>query len=311
VSPPANEDGVALLPGVTPAATPAAASDAAICVTFAAGGRLLVARASGRIELIDVTTGQRQPLDVKLLAPRVVALSPAGDRVFVANADAAEIFHITSSSKTRIAGGDVTAAAFSRTGGLLTGHAGGEVKIWDTPGWQNVATLRPNVGAVARIMPSPATAHLAVIGASGGVAVCDVNDQQVKQRLGAQQAWTAVDFAPDGRTIAAAGPAGIAMWDTMLWQTRAAPSVPADQPPTHVAFWRGGAVVVTASADGAVRIYDVATRQLLTTLAAGNVSGPIASLALGADDRTIAVAAGAQVTLWDSAARSVSRTFNP
>jgi hypothetical protein len=302
--PPANEDGIALLPGAklaAPAPAPAAAvNDAAMFVGFAPGGRVLVARASGRMEFIHLATGQRQAIEMKLAGPRAVAVSPAGDRVAVANAESADIWHVTSSTKTHLAGGDVAAIAFARGGQLITGHSGGDVKIWDGPTWTSATTLRPNVGAVAHIAQSPTTAHLAVIGASGGVAVCDIGDHTVKQRLGADQAWSSVAFASDGHTIAAAGTHGIAMWDTMLWQTRPAPG--GNEAANHVAFWRGGTVLVTASSDGAIRIYDLATRQPLTTLS--GAKEPIVSIDLSDDGRTIAAVNGAAVTVWDSVARS-------
>jgi WD40 repeat protein len=59
---------------------------------------------------------------------------------------------------------------------------------------------------------------------------------------------------------------------------------------------------VTASSDGAIRIYDLATRQLLTTLS--GAKEPIVSIDLADDGRTIAASNGAAVTIWDSVARS-------
>jgi WD40 repeat protein len=163
--------------------------------------------------------------------------------------------------------------------------------------------MNPKVGAVARIAQSSATAHVAVIGASGGIAVCDLGDRSVKQRLAADQAWSALAFAPDGHTLAATGAHGTAMWDTILWQPRPAPG--GKDPATHVAFWRGGTVIVTAGADGAIRIFDLATRQVLTTLsAAGAGNAPIVSIDLADDGRTIAASNAAGVTIWDSVARS-------
>jgi WD40 repeat protein len=308
-TPPApNEDGVALLPPVTPPApapAPAqAAGDAATFAAFAPGGRLLVARASGRLGFVDLATGQRQAIELTLPSPRAVAVSPAGDRIAVANAASADLWHVASSSKTRLAGGDVTALLFGRGGQLFTCHAGGELTIRDAPGWTSVATLKPKVGAVTRIAQSPATAHVAVIGAGGGgIAVCDAGgDRSVKQRLGADGAWSAIAFAPDGRTLAAAGPAGVAMWDTMLWQRRPAPG--GTEPATDVAFWRGGTVLVTAGADGAIRIYDLATRQLMTTLSG---RGPVVSLDLADDGRTIAATDASGVSIWDATTRASRR----
>ena len=306
---PPNEDGLALLPQVkppAPAPVPVAAevaNDTATFVAFAPGGRLLVVRASGQMAFLNLATGQHQPIDMKLAAPRAVALSPAGDRIVVANAESADIWHVTSSSKTHLAGGDVTAIAFGRGGKLLTGHAGGELKIWDGPAWTNATTMSPNVGAIAQMAPSPASGHFAVIGASGGVAVCDAGDHTLKQRLGADQGWTSLAFSPDGRTIAATGAHGVAMWDTILWQKR--PATGGSDAVVHVAFWRGGTVFVTTAADGAIRIYDLATRQLLTTLSGGNT--PVVSIDLSDDGRTIAVTDRGGVTIWDSTTRAARR----
>jgi WD40 repeat protein len=70
-----------------------------------------------------------------------------------------------------------------------------------------------------------------------------------------------------------------------------------------VAFWRGGTVIVTANSDGAIRIYDMATRQLLTTLSGGG-KPPIVSIDLADDGRTIATANAAGIVIWDSTART-------
>jgi WD40 repeat protein len=273
------------------------AADAVRFIAFAPDGRLLIARNSGRIEFVDIATGQRQTIDMKLPSPRAVELAPAGDRVAVANADGVAIWHLASSSKTTIAAGDdVTALTFARGGQLTTGHASGEIKIWDPPSWTNVVTLRPGVGAVTNIGQASA-GHVAAIGASGGgVAVCDAGDRQVKQRLGADRAWRSIAIAPDNRTLAAAGADGVALWDTILWQTRAAPG--GHEPATHVVFWRDGRVLVTAGAEGAIRIHDLATRQLLKTLR--NDKSPIVSLDLADDGRTIATTDAAGIFIWDS-----------
>ena len=305
--PPPNEDGVALLPQVKPAApapAPAdAATDPAMFGAFAPDGRVLVARQSGRLQFIDLSSGQRQNIEMELAKPRAVGISAAGDRVAVANADSTEIWHVTSSNKTRLTGGDVTAIAFTPGDRVITGNSGGEIKFWDGPSWANTSSGRPGVGAVAHIAQSKTNAHLlAVIGASGGVAVCDTGDRAVKQRLGADQAWTSIAFSPDGRTLAAAGPRGVTMWDAMLWQTRPAPG--GNEPATHVAFWRTGTVLVTAGADGAIHIYDVATRQLLTTLSGGDAKSTIGSLDLSDDGRTILTTSSAGITIWDSVART-------
>jgi hypothetical protein len=303
-TPAPNEDGIALLPSLKPPAPAAVAAeaghDAATFIAFAPGARLLVVRSSGQMEFLNFATGQHQPIELKLPAPRAVALSQAGDCIVVGNAESTDVWHVTSSSKTHLAGGDVTSIAFARGGQLLTGHAGGEVKIWDGPAWTNATTMSPNVGAIVKIASSPASAQFAVIGASGGVAVCDAADHTLKQRLGAEQAWTSAAFSPDGRTIAAVGAQGVTMWDTILWQKRAAPGGSDDA--MHVAFWRGGTVVVTTAADGAIRIYDLATRQLLATLSAGNT--PVISIDLADDGRTIATSNAGGVTIWDVLARS-------
>jgi WD40 repeat protein len=300
-TPPPSEDGVALLPSIKPD-EPAAlnATDAATCVAFAPGGRLLVARASGRLQFVDLATGQRQAIKMKLPSPRAVALAPAGDRIAVANAASADVWHVASAHQTHLAGGDVTALLFGRGGPLYTGHAGDELKVWASPSWTSSTTLRPNVGGVTQLAESPSSAHVAVIGASGGVAVCDVGERAVKQRLGADQAWTSVAFAPDGRTIAAAGPRGVAMWDTILWQPRPAPG--GAEPATDVAFWRGGTVIVAAGADGDIRIYDLGTRQLMTTLS--GKGGKIVAIDFADDGRTIAAITADGIVTWDSVART-------
>ena len=306
--PPANEDGLALLPSVTPppppAPAPAAAGDIATFVRFAADGRLLVARPSGLIEIVDLVTDQRQRVDLKLPSPRAIAVSPGGGQVAVANEKSLEVWHAASGSRSTPDGhgGDVTALAFTGDGAaLVTGHASGAVKVWDVRGWTVRTTLRPDVGAVARVAVAPAGQHLAVVGT--GVAVYAAGGGQPRATLAAGQAVSDAAFAPDGLTLATADAGGVTLWDTILWQKR--PSPASGSAVSHVAFWGGAPLLVTAGGDGVVRAWDLATRRHVMMLS--GATPPLASIALSDDGRTAAACDAAGVIVWNVDTRAPRR----
>jgi WD40 repeat protein len=288
-------DGIAVIPRTAPTESTAITGDAATHVAFSPGGRLLVARAGGRIDFVDLVTGQRQPVGLKLAGPRAVALSPDGGRIAVAAAGGTEIWHVLSASRTRLEAGDVRALAFAPGGlTLATADASGVIKLWDTTSWATTATL-PGGRGVNAITFSPGRARLAVAG--DGAAIWNLAERKIEKRLLATSC-AAIDFAPDERTLATASNQGVTTWESVFWQTRAVLGGPA----THVAFWRGGSVVVVAGSDGMIRIWDLATGGLLTTLTGMN--GPITSMSLSSDSRNIAACGGAGVILWDAATRT-------
>ena len=67
-----------------------------------------------------------------------------------------------------------------------------------------------------------------------------------------------------------------------------------------IRFWPARAGIVAADATGSVRIYDLATRQVQTTLAVGAVT----DLALSPDGRTIVTCGPAGVIVLDSTTRA-------
>ena len=306
-SPPATQplgDGTALLPPVSPAPSPdRAAGDAVSFTAFEPDGRrLLVARTSGVTEFMDVSGGPRQRIELKLPMPRAVALSPRGGRIAIANAQALEVWHTISSTRTALPANDVTALAIAADGSsLVSGHAAGAVRVWDTATWTMRTTLSPGVGPVTRLALAPDRQHVAVAGS--GVAICPLVGGAARATIAGREPVTALDFAPDGLTLATAGPGGLALWDTVLWQKRAAPSVAGAV--TQVAFWSGGRVLAAADAQGVIRTFDLATRQPLTTL--GGANGPLVSMSLSHDGHTVAGADAKGVIVWTLSTRQPRR----
>ena len=308
-APAANEDGIALLPpSMRPAETPApltrAPTDSPVSVAFAPDGRLLVARANGRIELLDLATGQRQPVRLKLASVRAAAMSPTGNLVVAADGAVTEVVHVASGTTTQLpnAGGAVAVAFTPGAGSELLvaqGGPGGAMTQWEVMGWKNRGSVLPNVGTIACLAPASDGTRVAVAG-STGVAIVSLGARTIKPTLAKGAGAHGVAFSPDGQTLAIAGPKGVSLWETTFWQKRA------DVGPegaTQVAFWRNGSVIVSSGgADGAVRIRDVATRNVVVTLGAGGQR--ITSMALSGDDRTLITCVGNDVIIWDTLTRT-------
>jgi WD40 repeat protein len=65
-------------------------------------------------------------------------------------------------------------------------------------------------------------------------------------------------------------------------------------------------VLVTAGADGAIRTWDMATRQQLTTLQ-GTAATPFTSMALSEDGGNVAAVDSSGVVVWNLSSRTPRR----
>jgi WD40 repeat protein len=267
-------------------------------VAFARDGRLVVATSVGEVALVDLATGQRQAMQLRAPAPQAIALSGGGEHVAVAHAGGVAVWHAASATVTPLNADGVQAVAFSPDGrSLATGHAGGDLRLWDAIAWTSLATLRPEVGPIRGIAFAPDARWIAVAGQ--GAAVWDAAAKRPQAKLAPAVVVADVKFSPDGRLLALASPRGVLLYETTFWG--AAATLSTDQPATHLAFWRSGTTIVIATADGAIQLWDLATRQRTATLPP---AGPVTSFAVGGDDRTIALVIGGTVTLWDATSRT-------
>ena len=297
-------DGIALLPPRVDVSSPKQVDSAAPAIAFVDGGSLIIARPAGEIQLRGLGNSPVQILGAKHPRVRAISIQNGGDAVALGGADSLTIFHRRSNSETTLAAKDVTAAAFSSDGRtLITGHGGGELRLWDAISWTQVATMNPGVGAIRAISYSADGRSIAAAG--NGVAVWDAAARTPKTKLAPADTCTGVAFSPDGRLIAVAAGGGVTIYETTFWQKQG--TVAARIPCSHVAFWRGGNAIVTVGVDGTIQLWDVPTRRSLIILPAA--AGAISSLSLSPDDRTVAAGGAGGVVIWDSTTRA-SRRLN-
>src|SRR5687768_15308672 len=164
----ATIDGTVIMPAprTPPDAVPTVAA-AASPIAFLPDGRLAVARLSGEIDLCPIAAGAKQTLPDRHASVRDLAASPDGNALAMAAGDAVFVWHRTSNTERTLRGPNATAVAWSRDARTLaSGHAGGELRLWDATTWAESATLRPGVGAIRKLAASPDNRTIAVVGES-------------------------------------------------------------------------------------------------------------------------------------------------
>jgi dipeptidyl aminopeptidase/acylaminoacyl peptidase len=176
---------------------------------------------------------------------------------------------------------------------IATLDAGGVVRLFDTLTWQaQTTTYTPGVADVTAIALSPDGRTTALAGK--GVVIWDRIDQKPRVTLHAKDACTSVSFSADGHSLAVATTDGATIWDTAIWQKQM--TLAAAGGAGTVRFWPARSALAVAAGGHTIRVYDLSTRQVVTTLN----SGDIADFALSVDGRTIAAAGTTGVTVWDS-----------
>ena len=174
----------------------------------------------------------------------------------------------------------------------------GAVNLIETTAYGRTNALSPGVAGVNAIALSPDGRGIALAG--GGVVVWDIADRKARTKLLGNERCSGVAFSGDGKVLAVATAGGVSLWETTFWQKQA--TLPGGGA-ALVKSWPARAAVVATGA-GVVRLYDLATRQLLATLSG---AGEITDVAPSPDGRTIVTCGGGGVIVWDSATRAAHK----
>jgi WD40 repeat protein len=197
-------------------------------------------------------------------------------------------------------------AVFSPDAKTVATPSGGFVHLWDMDKRQMRATLSATNSGYASAAFSPNGKTVATIGPEGVVKLWDgaTGKEQTAWKLlekrGVQRAdlvgINQLAFSPNGKSLAAACGNSVKVLDTATGKEQVTLYGHGGQVRT-VAYAKDGKVLLTGSADGTVKVWDVAAKKLQASLE-GRKDG---HFALSADGKVIATANpnDKTVTLWD------------
>jgi WD40 repeat protein len=197
-----------------------------------------------------------------------------------------------------------TTLAFSPDGRrLATGGWSRNIQIWDVSHGLALARLERTIelrfGSSTRMRFSPDGRFLAVSGAENAVQVLDASGGERRQTLDVQTnagTW-AVAFAPDGRTLACGGDAGVRIFARDGDEHRLVQALPGETI-SSVAYSPDGGRLLAASSGSVVRIWETRSYQLLHTL--NRHDGLVTAVEFSPDGHSLATASfDRTVRLWD------------
>lgn len=256
-------------------------------------GTLATGSYDGAVKLWDLATGKtRKTIGT---GGKIVALATARD--------------ITQSDVE-----SAVSAAYSADGTTLaiSSNHKHSVTLWDTETGKRLTTLTAN--AVTSLAFSPDGTTLAAGYYDGTVTLWALTTGKPRTRLpGHTGAVATVAFSPDGTTLAtsnmntASAGSGhtVWIWDTATGRTLAT-LTGHTQHMTSMAFTTNGRTLATSSADGTIRLWDLATRHTRAIL-----TDEVTSMAFTPDGRAlVAHNKNASIQLWDTALPGVTETIN-
>jgi WD40 repeat protein/predicted Ser/Thr protein kinase len=202
---------------------------------------------------------------------------------------------------------------------LATGGGDPAVKLWDVSTRSFRGEVPARVGVILSVAFSPDGKVLATAGGDGTVKLWDTASRRAwagppdgsgrgRKRVpltGPGYYLWSVQFAPDGKTLAAAAGSGgipgtggkVRIWDAATGRVQATLANPTGGAFRSVAFSPDGRALVTGSQDGTARVWDLGTGRVRLTLK--GQSGTVSCVAFSPNGRALATAHNdGTVKLW-------------
>jgi len=274
------------------------------------------------LRLWNATVGE--PMSAAAPVGMVVAFSPDGHQV-AASGDSIVARWDVSTGEALPAltpgGAGAKSLAFVANDRIITAAADGTVEVWNVASGRS---LQPPLHLPIR----GRYVHFAVSGDGREIALGDDQNATVQlwelptgRPLGEAMTVNTTDtsmyglaFSPDGRHLAAGYSDGLRIWDTHTTQPTGA-TLPNSQslPIMSVAFNRDGTIVAAGREDGAVELWDVATRKPLPHSPLLGHTGQVFGAAFGVGSQLATAGMDGSIRLWDAtsgkpSAAPISRT---
>lgn len=232
------------------------------------------------------------------------AWSPNGERIATAAIDGTVWVRDAATGAVQMVlrghRGAIYSVAWSPDGSrIVTASEDGTARVWDGAQGKTTATLQGHKGVVARAFWSPKGRWILTFSNDGTARLWDgaTGAEQAVLESGGNAVWSAA-FSPTGRMVVTGSRAGVLrIWNPEKTDKPSAEITGLGNGIVHVSWSADGERLLSASLDGAARLHQGETGEIMATLQAPG--GPITFADWSPDGNWIATVQGRTARLWN------------